>query len=204
MLDLREQLRLRERLTARGDVVHGDALRDVMPVFLLVRHDVARAVVAVADDVAERVLLHLDHRARVPRGCVTSPGGALVESRQGRCRKPRRDAPEGRARRVLHPNRGRAPTASMSAGDLGGPRFAAVAAAARSCQTRQPRLSATRARTRGPPCDARRARPPRAVPSSAATRAVRDSRGVARRLVRTSAAFRFWSTQKEAHHGTGI
>ena len=65
----------------------------------------------------------------------------------------------------------------MSAGDLGGPRFAAVAAAARSCQTRQPRLSATRVWTRGPPCDARRARPPRAVPSSAATRAVRDSRG---------------------------
>lgn len=66
----------------------------------------------------------------------------------------------------------------MSAGDLGGPRFAAVAAAAKSPrQTRQPRLSATRVRTRGPPCDATRARPPRAVPSSAATRAVRDKRG---------------------------
>ena len=65
----------------------------------------------------------------------------------------------------------------MSAGDLGGPRFAAVAAAARSCQTRRPRLSATRVWTRGPPCDATRARPPRAVPSSAATRAVRDKRG---------------------------
>jgi len=90
----------------------------------------------------------------------------------------------------------------MSAGDLGGPRFAAVAAAARSCQTRQPRLSATRARTRGPPCDARRARPPRAVPSSAATRAVRDKRGVARRLVKPR-AFRFWSTQNEAHHVRG-
>jgi hypothetical protein len=60
VLNLRQKLRLRERLTACGDVVYGDALRDVMPVFLLMRHDVARAVVAVADDVAERVLLHRD------------------------------------------------------------------------------------------------------------------------------------------------
>ena len=60
VLNLRQKLRLRERLTARGDVVYGDALRDVMPVFLLMRHDVARAVVAVADDVAEVVLLHRD------------------------------------------------------------------------------------------------------------------------------------------------
>ena len=102
VLDLRQKLRLRERLPARGDVVHGYAFRDVAPVLLQMRHDVARAVVAVPDDVAERVLLHRDskHRRVACRARRRAPEHRPSRTRPSRAClfAPTRDGGRSRAR----------------------------------------------------------------------------------------------------------
>ena len=106
-------------------------------------------------------------------GCVTSPRGAFVESRKGRYRNPRRDAPVG-ARYVSFTR-----TAFSASRKLGGRRG--------RCRC-QREISAGRVSPRSPP---RRARVRRAVLSSprrafgpvvrAAMRGARDRRARSRR-----------------------
>ena len=67
---LRQELRLRERLAALRHLVHGDLLRHVRTALLAVHHQVARPVVSTPDHLAELVLLHRARsrsRGRAPR-----------------------------------------------------------------------------------------------------------------------------------------
>ena len=154
VLELAQELRLRERLAALAHLVHGDLLRDVRPALAAVDDEVARAVVAVADDLAEVVLLHGGREARIrPSRPRRDPPGVEAAGRKIATRPGER---QQRRRRVPTSARGRRAGRGARAGRAH--REAATRVRAREGATADAATSRTprRARRRGTSTDARR------------------------------------------------